>query len=82
MAWSSVVDESVTRICRHDLSEGVPAVAGPMGSPAKRSSFSVAFGNRTKECDNVQRFTLAGAAQRPLREDSTAGIRAGERKTC
>jgi hypothetical protein len=31
--------------------------------------------------DNVQRFSLAGAADRPLREGSTAGIRAGERKT-
>ncbi len=32
--------------------------------------------------DNVQRFTLAGAAHEPLRGDPEAGIRAGERKTC
>jgi hypothetical protein len=32
--------------------------------------------------DNVQRFMLAGAAHRPLREGSAAGIRAGEHKTC
>ena len=29
----------------------------------------------------VERFTFAGAAHRPSRRDSTAGIRASERKT-
>jgi hypothetical protein len=32
--------------------------------------------------DNVERFSLGGAAHGPLREGSVAGIRAGERKTC
>ena len=32
--------------------------------------------------DNVQRFTLAGAAHGTLHGDPIAGIRAGERKTC
>jgi hypothetical protein len=31
---------------------------------------------------NVQRFSLGGAAHRPPHQDPTAGIRAGERKTC
>ena len=31
--------------------------------------------------DNVERFSLGGAARRPLRVDSTGGMRAGERKT-
>jgi GT2 family glycosyltransferase len=32
--------------------------------------------------DNVQRFTFAGAAQGTFREDPSAVVRAGERKTC
>ena len=32
-------------------------------------------------CDNEERFLLGGAAHRPLRRESIAGLRAGERKT-
>jgi hypothetical protein len=32
--------------------------------------------------DIEERFSLGGAAHKSLREDSYAGIRAGERKTC
>jgi hypothetical protein len=40
------------------------------------------FSQRRAFFANEERFSLGGAAHKSLREDSYAGIRAGERKTC
>jgi hypothetical protein len=53
-----------------------------LASQGRGARALLSWGSPYSIYDNVQRFMLAGAANRPLREGSAAGIRAGEHKTC